>query len=76
MQYMKFIIMIEERYNKKLLIVKTTTIGHLVEQFTHDPRLESLNTVSAGTMRNRKIDIMKLLLYTIAMIAQLEEIDS
>ena len=37
---------------KKLLIDRTTAIAYVVKQCTHDLGLESLNTVSASTMRN------------------------
>ncbi len=37
---------------KNLLLVMTTAIAHLVEQFTHDPKLESMNPVAASTRRS------------------------
>ncbi len=43
---------IGERDIKKLLIDIIAVIAQLEEQLTHDLGLESLNTVSAGTMRN------------------------
>ena len=38
--------------NKKLLIVRTTAMANLVEQFTHDPKLKILKPVGASIRRN------------------------
>ncbi len=46
---------------KKLLIDRTTAIAYVVKQFTHDPKLDSLNIPSANTKRN-DVKMQKLLL--------------